>query len=325
VAPTLVSISDQVGIALVATNVLVDQLGVPVPAVPTLVVAGAVAAVQPAWGAELFVAAVLACVLADLSWFLAGRRYGSAVMHLLCRISLSPDSCVSDTQRRFESWGSQALVFAKFVPGLSLIAPPLAGALRMRSWQFLTLSALGAILWVGCYLALGVLLREQIDLLIPMVKDFAATAAAIVGGLLALYVAYKWWQRRRFYESLRMARVSVEELYRQMNSGTSPSVLDVRSASARALEPRQVPGAIHVPREQVRQHLGEFERSRELIIYCTCPNEASAAQVAKLLINLGFSRVRPLYGGLEAWIEAGYPVETLKVTENPLAQGADAA
>ena len=323
--PALVSMSGQVGLALVVANVLVDQLGIPIPAIPTLVVAGAVAADRHAWGVELFAGSVLACVIADFAWFLAGRRYGNAVMSLLCRVSLTPDSCVSETQQRFESWGPRAVVLAKFVPGLALIAPPLAGALRMRAWQFLALSALGAVLWVGIFLALGVLLRAQIDRLIPLVEHFAATAALIVGGLLALYVAFKWWERRRFFDSLRMARVSVAELCRLMDSGAAPLVVDVRSASARALEPKQIPGAIHVPRDQVHKHLGEFERSRELIVYCTCPNEASAAQVAKLLINHGFSRVRPLYGGLEAWIEAGYPVETLQVTDNPVAPHADAA
>ena len=309
---TLDSIFSQLGLALVVLNVLLDQVGLPLPAIPALIVAGAVAADHHAWGAELFIGAVLACVIADSAWFLAGRWYGNAVMKLLCRISLTPDYCVSETQRRFERWGQKAVVLAKFVPGLAVIAPPLAGALRMGGWRVVGLSAIGSALWVASFLVLGALLRRQIDHLLPVVEHFAGIALLIVLALLGLYVAYKWWDRRRFFESLRMARMSVDELYQLMTAGRTPLIVDVRSSSARKLEPKRIPGAIHVPHDQVHQHLDAFERDREVILYCTCPNEASAAQVAKVLMQLGFVKVRPLHGGLDAWIAAGYPVEVLQ-------------
>jgi membrane protein DedA with SNARE-associated domain/rhodanese-related sulfurtransferase len=309
---TLDSMFSQLGLALVVLNVFLDQAGFPIPAIPTLIIAGAVAADHHAWGAELYVGAVLACVIADLGWFFAGRWYGNAVMRLLCGISLTPDFCVSETQQRFERWGQKAVVLAKFVPGLAVIAPPLAGALRMGGWRFLGLSALGSALWVASFLALGDIFHRQIDSLLPVVERYAATVLAVIVALLLLYIAFKWRERRRFFESLRMARMSVDELYQLMNSGTAPLIVDVRSPSARQVEPKRIPGAIHVPHDQVSQHLNDFERDREVILYCTCPNEASAAQVAKILMNHGFARVRPLYGGLEAWIAAGYPVEVLQ-------------
>jgi membrane protein DedA with SNARE-associated domain/rhodanese-related sulfurtransferase len=315
---TLDSMFSQFGLALVVVNVLVDQAGLPIPAIPALIVAGAVAADHHAWGAELFIGAVLACVVADSGWFLAGRWYGNAVMKMLCRISLTPDYCVSDTQRRFERWGQKAVVLAKFVPGLAVIAPPLAGALRMGGWTFVGLSTIGSALWVASFLILGALLRKQIDSLLPLVEQFAATALLIILALLALYIAFKWWERRRFFESLRMARMSVDELYQLMTAGSTPLVVDVRSSSARKLEPKRIPGAIHVPHDQVHQHLNEFERDREVILYCTCPNEASAAQVAKVLMQQGFVKVRPLHGGLDAWIAAGYPVEMLPEDDTAL-------
>ena len=312
---TLDSMFSQFGLALVVLNVLIDQAGLPIPAIPTLIVAGAVAADHHAWGTELFTGSVLACVVADTGWFLAGRWYGNTVMRFLCGVSLTPDFCVSETQERFERWGHKAVVLAKFVPGLSVIAPPLAGALRMGIWKFIVLSTLGAALWVGAFLLLGAVLRQQIDSLLPVVEHFAATALAIIVALLLLYIAFKWWERRRFYNTLRMARMSVEELYQLMNSGAAPLIVDVRSPSARKVEPKRIPGAIHVPHDQVSQHLNEFKRDREVILYCTCPNEASAAQAAKILMLHGFARVRPLHGGLDAWIAAGYPVEMVEIED----------
>jgi rhodanese-related sulfurtransferase len=131
----------------------------------------------------------------------------------------------------------------------------------------------------------------------------------VVATALVAYVLYKWWDRRRFYKELRMARISVADLYELMEAGDKPIVVDVRSNTARTLEPRWIPGAIHVPVDDVGRHIADLPRDREIVVYCTCPSEASAARVAKLLINHGFKEVRPLHGGLDAWIEAGYAVD----------------
>jgi membrane protein DedA with SNARE-associated domain/rhodanese-related sulfurtransferase len=307
----LVPMSSQLGLALVVGNVLLDQIGLPVPAVPTLIVAGAVAADYHWWGGELFLGAAAACVIADLGWYVAGRLYGSRVMKMLCRISLTPDSCVSETLLRFERWGAGAIVVAKFVPGLAIVAPPLAGALRMGWLRFVGLSAIGAALWVGTFLGAGMLLKPQLDRWLPRVADFGGIAVAAIGVLLAGYIAFKWWERHRFYAMLRMARISVTELYQLMEAQLTPLIVDVRSQSARALDPRRIPGALHMPLDEVSAHVRELPRDRDIVVYCTCPNEASAARVAKLLIKQGFVRVRPLHGGLDAWIAAGYAVDTL--------------
>ena len=310
-----------IGLGFVFLNVLLQQLGVPVPVVPTLVVAGAVAANGKMSAAALYALAVGACLLADSTGYYAGRR----VMSLLCRISLSPDSCVSQTQNTFERWGAKALLVAKFVPGLALIAPPLAGATRMHPGRFIVFSLLGACLWVGAALAGGALLHTQIERLLPQVAQVGGAAAAVLVLLLAAYIAYRWWERRRFLAALDMARISVEELRGQMDSGAEPVVVDVRSSTARTLELRRIPGALHVPVQDAASQLSKLPRDREIILYCTCPNEASAAKVARLLMNHGFERVRPLKGGLEAWIEAGYSVEAIDMpapTEAPPPQAA---
>src|SRR5258708_32657127 len=152
---------------MITINGLANQLGLPVPVIPALIVAGAWAAQGTISLAALCAAAIFACVAADSVWFLAGRVYGSGVMKLLCRISLTPDSCVSDTQSRFERWGANALLVAKFVPGLALIAPPLAGATGMVWLRFLAYSAVGAGAWLGICIMGGMMFRHQIEQLLP--------------------------------------------------------------------------------------------------------------------------------------------------------------
>lgn len=302
------------GLSIVIINVFVDQLGLPVPAVPTLIVAGAIAGGAGADHGQLsltgvFLGAVFACLAADCGWYLLGEIFGIRVLKTLCKISLEPDSCVSNTQNRFERWGVNSIIIAKFVPGLSIIAPPLAGALHIGWARFIFLSTLSAILWVGAALAAGMLFKTQIEALLVDLDRIGSLAGLLGALLLACYVAYKWWERTRFYKMLRMARISVEDLYRLMQGGVAPVIVDVRSQTARNLEPRWIPGAIHVPLNDVARHLRDLPRDRDIILYCTCPSEASAARVARVLMNQGFKRVRPLSGGLEAWLAAGYAVE----------------
>jgi membrane protein DedA with SNARE-associated domain/rhodanese-related sulfurtransferase len=304
-------------ILAITANVLANQLGLPVPVIPTLIIAGALIGQGGLSPAALFTGAVLACLVGDSAWFVAGRIYGNGVMRLLCRISLTPDSCVSETQSRFERWGSNALLVAKFIPGLALIAPPLAGATGMRWTRFLAYSAVGSAAWLSVPILGGMLFRRQIEELLPRLADYGLKAAALIGLLLLAYVAYKWWERKRFYSLLRTARINVDELYKMMTAGLSPLVVDVRSATALTLDPRRIPGALHIPLTQIQQHLGDLPRDREIISYCSCPNEASAAQAAKLLIDSGFTRVRPLYGGLDAWIAAGFAVDAIPLGSNP--------
>jgi membrane protein DedA with SNARE-associated domain/rhodanese-related sulfurtransferase len=300
----------QFGLIIVVVNVLLDQIGLPVPAVPTLIVAGALAADGHLPLLALFAWSVIACLLPDAGWYWVGKKYGIRVLKTICKVSLEPDSCVSQTQTRFERWGINSLVIAKFVPGLAIIAPPLAGAMRIGWPRFLFLSTCAAILWVGCGLAAGVLFKSQIGQLLDHLQEFGSVTGAGILVLLAAYIAYKWWQRRRFYRLLRMARISVAELYGLIQAGVAPVIIDVRSVTARQLEPRWIPGALFVPLQDVAHHLKELPRDRDIILYCTCPSEASAARVAKMLMNHGFKHVRPLHGGLDAWVAAGHAVVT---------------
>ena len=305
------SLVSQYGLAIVFGNVFAEQIGLPIPAIPTLVVAGAFAIDGKLSLVAVFAVALFACVIADLAWYVAGRIYGNRVMRMLCAISLTPDSCVSQTQSRFERWGVNALLIAKFVPGIALLAPPLAGATQIGWLRYLVFNTAGGALWVAAGMGGGMLLGAQIQRLLAYLQRYGTAALILLVAIVVGYVAFKWWERHRFYRMLRMARISVSELHRLMDAGATPLVVDVRSAIARSMEPRHIPGAIHLPLHGFEEHIRELPRDREIILYCSCPNEASAAQVAKLLINAGFVRVRPLLGGLEAWIAAGLPVDVI--------------
>jgi membrane protein DedA with SNARE-associated domain/rhodanese-related sulfurtransferase len=298
----------QYGLLIVGLNVLLNQIGLPVPVVPTLILAGTLAAKGDLPFVEVFAVAIAACLAADCLWYWIGEKYGIRVLKTLCRISLEPDSCVSQTQSQFDRWGVNSLIVAKFVPGWSTIAPPLAGALRVGWLRFVILSALAALLWVGAGLLGGVVFKAQIEQVLVQLDRYGGMALIGALILLACYIAYKWWERRRFYKMLRMARITVAQLNELIQSGAHPVIIDVRSATARALEPHWIPGAVAIALENVDSHVKDLPRDRDIILYCTCPSEASAARVAKVLMNRGFKRVRPLQGGLEAWVAAGHPV-----------------
>lgn len=312
-AHQIIALIAQYGLLLVFFNVLVEQAGMPVPAIPTMIVAGALSANGKLPLAGVVLAAVLACLLSDLLWYWAGRRFGSGVMRTICRISLSPDSCVKQSELRFQRWRGRVLLIAKFVPGLSTVAPPLVGAMGLRAGTFVLLDGLGSLLWVGVAVGLGYAFAAQIDDLLAAMASAGTVALELLLGLLALYITAKWWQRRRLLVALRMARITVDELNQSIADGQNPVVVDVRSQAARLLDTRIIPGALMADLDGVAQALQDISPDRELVIYCSCPNEVSAAKAAKLLMGVGYRNVRPLLGGLDAWDAAGYMVERLAV------------
>jgi len=301
----------QYGLLLVFVNVLVEQAGAPVPAMPTLVVAGAVAASGDLSITAILLVSLVACLLGDLPWYWAGRHFGGAMMRTLCRISLSPDSCVRSSEVQFERWGGRMLVVAKFVPGLSTVAPPLVGAMGLPLHLFLLLDGLASLLWAGVPVALGYIFAAQIDSLLAALANAGTLALELVLGLFALYIAGKWWRRRSLLVALRMARITVRELHDAMTDGKAPLIVDVRSKTSRRLDGRILPGALLADLDSVDQALHDVPLDRELVIYCNCPNEATSASAARALMARGYRHVRPLQGGLDAWGAAGYPVQRL--------------
>ncbi len=305
----IVALIGQYGLLLVFANVLVKQAGIPVPAVPTLVVAGSLAASGQLSLLLVVLVAVPACLLSDVAWYAVGHHFGNGALRTLCRISMSRDSCVHRSELQFERWGGQTLLIAKFVPGLSTVAPPLMGALGLRLSTFIVLDGLGSLLWVGVPVGLGYLFAAQINPVLADLSSIGTLAFELMLGLLALYIVFKWSQRRRLSLALQMPRITVVELHRALLGDPPPLVVDVRSSTSHELDPRVVPGAVVASLEHLEQVVQNVTFDREVVTYCNCPHEASSARAAKSLIERGYRNVRPLQGGLAAWAAAGYAVQ----------------
>jgi len=299
----LIDLITQYGLLVVFVTVLLDQGGLPIPSYPPMIVASALAVDvgNSVW--PILAVATIATVLADVLWFAGGRRFGVRLLRLMCRLSLSPDSCVMMTRDIYARWGAPSLIGAKFVPGFAAVATTLAGERRTSLFRFVFYDGLGALLWAGLAVALGAVFHETVNELLIRLDELGRYGLLLIVGAIVLFVAYKWWQRHRFLQEIKMARITGAELYGLIASGNAPVILDVRSAEERARG--WIPGALFVT-SVVDAPLDPRD---EVIVYCDCPNEASAALLARALKKRGFGRVRPLAGGFDAWRAEGYDFE----------------
>jgi rhodanese-related sulfurtransferase len=230
------------------------------------------------------------------------------ILNTLCRVSLSQDSCVRQTETIFQRFGPASMLFAKFVPGFASVATALAGALRLRYWVFLVFDAIGAGLWVSVGLGLGYLFRDAISDLMDKLASLGKYGSMLVAFGFVAWILLKWWRRRLFIKQLRMDRVSVDELRDLIDANKASAIVDVRSPLTQAATGR-IPGALTIDIKNIAKGFDGVAKDDEVIVYCACPNEATAVKVAQQLRKLGFKRIRPLHGGIDAWIGAGNEVE----------------
>jgi membrane protein DedA with SNARE-associated domain/rhodanese-related sulfurtransferase len=302
---TVIAWLEHAGIAVVFLIVLVEQAGLPIPAYPLLIIAGAWSAQGGAPFAAILAAAICACLIADLGWYLAGQRLGSRVLRAMCRLSLEPDSCVSDTERMFTRFGTRVLTFAKFVPGLGAVSTAMSGVVGAPLGYFVLYDVIGATLWAAAGIALGVIFHDAVDSVFAELATLGRIGAFVILGIFAAFLGLKWWRRHQFFQELRMSRISVEELARLREAGSALIVIDARPSASRARD-GMIPGAVAF--EALLEAAGK-PHAGEAVVYCACPNEATAARIAKQLITMGFHPVRPLAGGIHAWRAAGLAIE----------------
>jgi membrane protein DedA with SNARE-associated domain/rhodanese-related sulfurtransferase len=295
------------------TWVLVEQLGVPIPSIPVLLTAGTLSATHRLNGPASLISVLFACILADSVWYLLGLRYGGAVLRVLCRFSFEASTCVSKTEGYFHRRGAVTLLFAKFVPGLSTVAAPIAGQTGMPYPRFVLYDLAGSTLWALAYLLAGFFFGDIAKRSQPFLALLGHFAVLIFVLMVIGLMFQKIWKQRSFLKSVRQLRLEPAELLQMIETAERqgnipPFIVDLRHPLDYLPDPRVLPGSVRVSPTDLTAHSAQLPRDRDLILYCTCPSEETSAKVALQLHKLGISRVRPLRGGFEGWRDAGYPL-----------------
>jgi membrane protein DedA with SNARE-associated domain/rhodanese-related sulfurtransferase len=294
--------------------VLLEQLGLPVPSIPLLLAAGTLSATHRIHFTPAILSVLTACILADSAWYALGRRYGASVIRLLCKLSLESTTCIAKTQSYFGRRGAVTLLFAKFVPGLSTVSPPIAGQTGMPYPRFLLYDLSGSLLWALTFLLSGRFfgdVAKRSQAFFSLLSHFAAVVFIL---MVAGFFLYRVLKQRRFLAQVASLRLDPAELKAMLDQAseddpsTQPYIVDLRHPLDYLPDPRVLPGAVRIGPAELALHADRIPRDRDIILYCTCPSEETSAKVALQLHRLGITRVRPLRGGFDGWKQAGYPL-----------------
>ena len=284
----------------------------PIPSAPLLLAVGALAGTHELNLALAITVAVIGAVTSDSMWYELGRQKGVRVLQLLCRISLEPDSCVRRTQVSFGDNGPRILLVVKFIPGLNAMASPLAGIIRMGWRKFLLFDVLGALIWVSSFALTGYVFAGELERVASQAAYLGKWLMAVLLAAFVGYVLWKFYNRQRFLRKLKIARISPEELKAKMDAGEDVIIVDLRHALDFDAQPESIPGALHMDAAELEEAYEVIPRDREIVLFCACPNEVTAARLALLLRSKGITRIRPLAEGYEGWRSRGFPMSLLK-------------
>jgi membrane protein DedA with SNARE-associated domain len=257
------------GYVLLLGWVFVEQLGLPIPSVPLLLAAGALAGAGRMNILAALLVTIFAALCADSLWYQLGRIKGIAILHLLCKISLEPDSCVRRTEGVFSRQGARSLIFAKFLPGVGAVASPLAGVFHMRMARFMMFDSMGTLLWAGTFLGAGFIFSGQIEQIAAHLAYFGGNAGIVLVTIFAVYIAYKFIARQRFIRQLRIARITVGELKQKIDGGEEIVIVDLRHSMDFEADPQTIPGAFRMDAAELQEKNDRLPRDREVILYCT--------------------------------------------------------
>jgi membrane protein DedA with SNARE-associated domain/rhodanese-related sulfurtransferase len=293
--------------------VLVEQIGIPIPSVPVLLTAGTLSATHRVSWLGITLAMLFACMVADTVWFSLGRRYGNSVLKLLCRLSFEASTCVSKTEGYFTRRGAVTLLFAKFVPGLSTVAAPIAGQTGMSYPRFLAWDLAGSFIWGETFILAGRFFGDLAKKSAPFFAWLGHSAIFIFAAMVLGFLAHRIWKQRKFLQQVRELRLEPSELKEMLDTAekggtTPPFIVDLRHPLDYLPDPRVLPGALRIGPNELKQHSEIIPRDRDVILYCTCPSEETSAKLALQLHKIGVYRVRPLRGGFDGWKNAGYPL-----------------
>lgn len=310
--------------------VLVEQFGVPIPSIPLLLTAGTLSATHKMSAFIALLCVLAACMISDSMWYLLGRSYGNRVLKLLCRFSLEASTCVTKTEGYFTKRGPVTLLFAKFVPGLSTVAAPIAGQTGMPFARFLIYDLAGSIIWAEAYLLAGRFFGDIAKKSAPFLHMLGHFAGALFIVMVIGFFTFRVVKQRRFLASVKRMRLEPGELMEMIDEAAklgepAPFIVDLRHPLDYLPDPRVLPGAVRVGPTELALHSDRIPRDRDVILYCTCPSEETSAKVAMQLHRMGINRVRPLRGGFDGWKVAGFPLidyvdDSAPTEETPLVQ-----
>jgi membrane protein DedA with SNARE-associated domain/rhodanese-related sulfurtransferase len=294
------------GYVVVVVAVFIEQIGLPIPSVPVLLAAGALVGFQRLNIVPVIVLSIAASLVADTLWFFLGRRRGGAVLKFVCRVSIEPDTCVSKTHSVYLRYGPESLLISKFLPWFGTLGPPLAGMFNLPVWRFLLIDAGGALLWAGAYVGTGWLFRRQLEDVVAALSRFGGWIGIALGAGVLVYLVYKFVRMWRNYHAYRTHRITPGELKQRMEAGEPLVVVDLRAD----FERREgcIPGAMAVAYQELDSLLPVIG-AKEVVFYCSCPDEITSVRAALRLKRHGVTRLHALQGGFSGWQALGFPVD----------------
>jgi len=259
----------QYGYVLLFFWVLAEQAGLPLPAAPLLLAAGALAGQHKLNFVLVVIVAATGSLMSDAFWYFFGKRRGGVVLNLLCRIALEPDSCVRRTESTFTKFGPRTLLICKFVPGLNTAAPTLSGMVGVDFPRFLVFDFLGALLWTSAFTTLGFIFGKQLDRANLYAQRFGGWILMLfVTGIIA-YVLNRWRERERFLRQVKGDRITPDELKHKLESGEPIVIVDLRHPLDVLTDPRTLPGALQISPEELESRHSEITRDGEIVLFCT--------------------------------------------------------
>ncbi|MFC0514222.1 DedA family protein/thiosulfate sulfurtransferase GlpE [Mucilaginibacter angelicae] len=306
----LVDLIQTYGLWLVFLITLLQSVGLPLPAFAVLIVTTAVTPPTEANIIILILTGTLGTLTGDVILYFAGKRYGTGILGKLCKISISPDTCVRSTGDIFERYGAPALTILKFVPGLSTLAPVVAGVYAMQVTLFVFFSSIAALIYIGAAVTLGAVFRHEVDGLISALSHYGKLGGLFVVVLFGLYLLFKWLRRYTLIKQFETDRLTVNDLIELLDGESSPVILDARPIDQRTKN-GFIPGSVPIDESSLNDIADRYAEHKEIVIYCSCPNEITAARYAEKLRKVGLKRIRPLLGGIDAWAESGQRVTFL--------------
>jgi len=288
--------------------VLVEQLGVPIPSIPLLLTAGTLTATHKLSLPLVLISVVLGSLVSDSVWYLMGKKYGGGVVKVLCRLSLESSTCIRRTENYFTKHGAGALVLAKFIPGLGSVAAPIAGQTGMKYRFFAIFDTAGILLWAFTFTLTGRFFGDVLKKNPNALQWVEHSAFTLFVLLLLGFFIHRCLRQRAFLREIRMARLEPQDLKNMLDHDQPVYIVDLRHPLDYLPDPRTLPGAVLLSPDTLVQQTDVIPRDRDVVLFCTCPSEATAAKMALAIRKMGIYRVRPLRGGFDEWKKLGYPL-----------------